>query len=714
MNIQESKHLNAQSELLKALATSAISFASDEEANAAGFYWSDGVEFSANSTVATFGFEPNAHQIMGVAKRGVIFQYLDAFTKQPVGHSRVRYECPSVDFETGKPVKYKGPFGARVHSFFPSCIDWAKTAPDISVPIILTEGEKKAFSASQNIGIPTIGLGGVSSYKDSKRSPEPLLDDLMGIDWRDRTVYICFDSDVATNENVQAAQHRLALALLKLKAKPYIVTLPNAADGGKQGLDDFIMAVGAAIVLPFITTNARPLPEALALHAFTKRCVYVGRLKKFADALTGQQLSLQEAEHAVFAAHTLEVTKVVGGKLKHSVVNLFKAYSKWPGRKSVDRIEVHPGKQRLFMDHKGRDVLNQWNDARPSLNDMPIDEYLKFVRYMFADTPEYVEPFHDWVGQIVKNDVKNLTAWVFYSSQAGSGKSLLANIVGSMFTNQESDPDGGFLAISEAVMREDVVNGRKAAGVQVVLVDELTSHQRRDDAEQLKALMTNESCHVNDKFEKPIQIKDFRNYIFTTNVPNAVKVEPTDRRYWIVNAPEKPLDDDWYKDSLMWFTTPEGAGALRNYYLNVYQLSALAGVARRPFDTASRRDAIFESKNEVQKFVSELVAGELTYEGVTVWTAHTLAQLGVAVGLFRQDQMVANSSWIGRALRAENAKPETDVIMQKGSGASRRKFIPFVFEPEVKAQMLSASALWDLYEAEAVARAQLFDGVTKC
>lgn len=405
------------------------------------------------------------------------------------------------------------------------------------------------------------------------------------------------------------------------------------------------------------------------------------------------------------------MTQVVGGKLKRSVVNLFKAYSKWPGRKNVDRIEVHPGKPRLFCDHKGRDVLNQWNDVRPSLNNKPVDEYLKFVKYMLADTPEYEEPFHDWVGQIVKNDVKNLSAWVLYSSQAGSGKSLLANIVGAMFTSQESDPDGGFLAISEAVMREDVVNGRKAAGVQLVLVDELTSHQRRDDAEQLKALMTNASCHVNDKFEKPIQITDFRNYIFTTNVPNAVKVEPTDRRYWIVNAPEKPLDDAWYMGSLAWFTTPEGAGALRNYYLNEYQLSAQASVARRPFDTASRRDAIFESKNDVQKFVNEIVTGELTYEGVTVWTAHSLAQLGAAIGLLRQDQLVTNAGWVGRALRAENAKPETSIILQKGTGAARRKFIPYVFEPEVKAKTLSASALWDLYEAETAARTNLLAGV---
>ena len=698
MNNLESKHLNAQSELLKALAEHAITFPSDAEANAAGF--------SMNDSAGTY--------TGGTANHGVVLRYMHPVSKEYTGFYRQRYTTPIFNSKKPeKPTKYAQPYGSLIQSYFPSCVDWSTIFGDVSAPIILIEGEYKAFSASQNLGIPTIGLGGVNSSKDSKRSPEPLLDDLLSVDWRDRHVYICFDSDVATNENVQAAQHRLALALLKVKAKPYIVTLPNAADGSKQGLDDFILADGADLVLSFITTNARPLPEALALHAFAKRCVYVSRLKKFADASTGQQLSLQEAEHAVFAAHTLEVTQVVGGKLKRSVVNLFKAYSKWPGRKVVERIEVHPGKQRLFRDHKGREVLNQWNDVRPTLNGKPIDEYLKFVDHVFQNTPEYVIPFHDWVAQIVKYDRKNLSAWVFYSSQTGSGKSLLANMVGEMFTNESDDPDGGFLAISESVMKADVVEGRKAAGKQVVLIDELTSHQKRDDAEQLKALMTNESCHVNDKYEKPIQIADFRNYILTTNVPNAVKVEPTDRRYWIVNAPEKPLDERWYIEKLAWFTTPEGAGALRNYYLNVYQLSAEANVARRPFDTASRREAIYESKNDVQKFISEIVSGEITYEGVTVWTARTLAALGVAVGLFRQDQAVQNTGWVGRALRAEGVKPETNVVLQKGVGAKRYKFIPFVFDADTKAKLLSANELWALHEQESAALTKLLEDAAK-
>jgi DNA repair protein RadA/Sms len=60
-----------------------------------------------------------------------------------------------------------------------------------------------------------------------------------------RVVFICYDSDVVTNTRVQAAEKRLATALVKTwKADVRTSRIPSADDGSKQGADDFLKAKG--------------------------------------------------------------------------------------------------------------------------------------------------------------------------------------------------------------------------------------------------------------------------------------------------------------------------------------------------------------------------------------------------------------------------------------------------------------------------------------
>ena len=64
--------------------------------------------------------------------------------------------------------------------------------PDPSRELLLTEGERKSLCASQH-GFPCIGLVGVLGWKEKNR--QSLLPALERIAWKDRPVYIAFDSD---------------------------------------------------------------------------------------------------------------------------------------------------------------------------------------------------------------------------------------------------------------------------------------------------------------------------------------------------------------------------------------------------------------------------------------------------------------------------------------------------------------------------------------
>src|SRR5574340_1095790 len=78
----------------------------------------------------------------------------------------------------------------------------------------------------------------------------------------------------ATNPNVVRAQRQLAKELITLGAMPAIASLPPGKNGAKQGLDDLLVAQGAA-ALEKIISDAPFFPEAEALWSLSEEVVYV-------------------------------------------------------------------------------------------------------------------------------------------------------------------------------------------------------------------------------------------------------------------------------------------------------------------------------------------------------------------------------------------------------------------------------------------------------
>ena len=113
----------------------------------------------------------------------------------------------------------------------------------------VTEGEKKV-DAGVSCGLLMVGLSGVwNGQKDNELIPDWSLLPLEG-----ERYSITFDSDIASNPNVQMAADRQARLLREQGAEVYITLLPPAPDGSKQGLDDFFANGGTAKQLELLTT----------------------------------------------------------------------------------------------------------------------------------------------------------------------------------------------------------------------------------------------------------------------------------------------------------------------------------------------------------------------------------------------------------------------------------------------------------------------------
>jgi len=76
-------------------------------------------------------------------------------------------------------------------------------------------------------------------------APSDPIPDLDLIQWRGRTVYLCFDSDVTQKREVRRALWALRCELARRGAEVRVVHLPQGEDGGKVGLDDFLATRGA-------------------------------------------------------------------------------------------------------------------------------------------------------------------------------------------------------------------------------------------------------------------------------------------------------------------------------------------------------------------------------------------------------------------------------------------------------------------------------------
>jgi hypothetical protein len=181
--------------------------------------------------------------------------------------ARVRPDNPRTD-DKGKKVKYEQPRGAAPRAYFPSAAIKAFNTPRVIIAI--TEGEKKALAIAQ-AGVACIGLTGIWAWqksgekdKDGAKLERELIDDLAGIDWKDRWVPVIFDTDPRRNPSVNLAAAELTRILETHGAKTIIITLPLGpigADGlpGKMGADDFIVRHGAKAFRELIKQQAMAL-----------------------------------------------------------------------------------------------------------------------------------------------------------------------------------------------------------------------------------------------------------------------------------------------------------------------------------------------------------------------------------------------------------------------------------------------------------------------
>lgn len=554
---------------------------------------------------------------------------------RPVQFYRVRYLdygnsagfsalVTAVNPDALRPLRYGQPAATLNEIYIPPVagIPWTKLAADPAIPVTITEGELKAACATLH-GLPTIGLGGVWCFM-SKQHNLPLLPQFDLFKWEGRPVNIIFDSDAQSNPEVQMAQNTLARRLTQRGAAPRICQLPGLPGIKKTGLDDFIMHHNSTASVEQLIKDTPLFREAEELHRLNEEVVYVRDPGLILQLASGQRMTARAfQEHAysdrVYVEKTTSQTKDGGEATRLTEKCAPREWIKWPPRACVTRIAYKPGRPRYLEEDNSLNAWKGWGTVPVEGNVQPWHGLLDCL-FGVATRPAGSNPdsnstrpasrrdaaatadalrtrrwFEQWLAYPLQHPgTKLYTAVVLWGIRHGTGKSLIGYSMFKIYGENAAE-------ISDRDLTS--THNEWAENRQFVMGEEITGGDKRNVADHMKGMITQQRLRVNPKYIPAYTVDDAINYYFTSNHPDAFFLEDNDRRFFIHEVAAEPQPVEFYKEYAHWLHN--GGAARLFHYLLTLPLDDFEPAAPAPA-TLSKSDMIGLGKSDLANWVSRL------------------------------------------------------------------------------------------------------------
>ena len=479
-----------------------------------------------------------------------------------------------------KVVRYSQPKGTGVKIYFPPCVNWKKIAKDTTITICITEGEKKAYKASK-MGIPTIGLGGVNSY--ISKETKGLVEDFLEIRLRGRKILVCYDNDLHSNEEVNKASKKLA-KLLDIEGALVFSKLLPFNPYQKIGLDDYFLD---NTLDDFNNLEEKEFSNITQMHEMNEKVSYIESLGKFYVIDNGLFVTSTQLRTEVYPHIIAE-----GSQPEEPVA---KNWVAWGNRTTHKSLAYEPAQPQTTKD----DELNLWKGwgAIPIKGD--IKPFMDVVYKLFDNDEELITWFLDWVAYPIQNPAtKMLTGVLIQSVGQGTGKSSLGLTIGAMYGDN-------YKLVDDAQLHNGNFN-EWAVNKQFILGDEISGKDKRAESDKIKNLITRPTVTINRKYMPTYDVKDCINYIFTSNHPDALSIEPDDRRIFVHSIKYGNGITHPQGKALEKFRLGKGKDYLFNYFLNEHVISKGFDHRARPPMTEAKEDLIDSGRTEVESFLNDI------------------------------------------------------------------------------------------------------------
>lgn len=174
-----------------------------------------------------------------------------------------------------------------------------------------------------------------------------------------------------------------------------------------------------------------------------------------------------------------------------------------------------------------------------NINMDKINPFLDLISELLNNEEVSIKAFLDWCGWIRQRpNVKTNKAIVLYSEVQGVGKNTIIQLLTNVFNGYTSKVE----RIEEIT---DKFNYHLSSKL-FIYGDEIQA-KAREVREELKNMITRDEMKVEMKGFNSYIMKDYSNYIFTTNNRDAFFIEETDRRFYMFDLCNKVMSDDTAK-----------------------------------------------------------------------------------------------------------------------------------------------------------------------
>lgn len=479
---------------------------------------------------------------------------------------------------TGNPLKLKYYQEEKTipHIYLPPLLDWARIAEDTEQRIVITEGEKKAACACLH-GLPTIGLGGVWMHKSSKFGLS-MLPDFDWFKWEGRAVEVCYDSDLADNDEVRKALGDLSSSLRSRGARVYTRLMP-ALSGSKTGLDDFFVHYGKRALAEYEKLVLREDGGSRELNELNAQLFYVSNVKSYYDI-----------EEEIFYRNREEVSrkygalKIVGENGKP--MRAIDAWVDWEYRRKARALTYMPGQT-----ENADGAYNVWRPG-PAPKKGDAEPMLEVIREM-----ENWKWFLQWLAYPLQNPgAKMFTAVLVWSREQGTGKSFIGRVMREMYGPRNST------TITSAQLASQFNSW--ASNKQFIVGEEVSDYAAKGDTHALKALITEPTIQVRRMYTEPYEIPNCANFYFTSNEPAPLRIEDADRRFYVATLPNQRTPQFWKK--LDAWRKEGGAQALHHHLLTKVDCADFDPQGRAPA-TSEKRSVVYAGMSEVEQWCADLM-----------------------------------------------------------------------------------------------------------
>ena len=215
---------------------------------------------------------------------------------------------------------------------------------------------------------------------------------------------------------------------------------------------------------------------------------------------------------------------------------------------------------------------NLWNgftvgDHKPEYT---CTKALDFIKHIIASDDEQVNKYIlAWIANIIQHPtVKSNVSLVLISEVQGTGKTFFVNMLGSMFGDS-----------FKLMGHNSTLTNKFNSGYQnklLVGVEEVVYMHNKSDQSLLKFLITSDTIDIESKgYDVEEKQPNYMRFIFTANNLRSIHIEPTDRRFQVLEVSTDKtnnmayfgdLDRSWYagheREAFFWY--------MKNYDIKDY------------------------------------------------------------------------------------------------------------------------------------------------